>query len=205
MTTNSYPHGSYRRYCDGCRCQPCKIANNIYKQRLLSRRRRGEVISIPRPRVRRHLQQLLDHGATVHGIATAAGIHADSVWAALDETITRPIPARPARKLLAVSIDSLPDSALVDAKFAHDVIDQLLAAGETRNKLATKVMGWGSWPGLDYPANRVTLGVVRKLRAHLEQVTRERCETCDAEPWAGGRWCRSCYFEQTAHITGEAV
>lgn len=177
-----------------CRCRGCTTAINVYKQQLKSRHTR-EVVSVDRQVVADHVRDLQRrYGITLRGIARSAGYGNDStVRNALDPSITRPVPARAAMRLLAVGWETIADDALVDGRLASDLLDGLLEAGVARHTVARR-LGWSGWPGDHaWPSRRVRMGAVRTLQALLDEQTAPRCESCDRPPLAGGRWCLPCF------------
>lgn len=188
-------HGHYLTYTyHRCRCERCTRAWNVYSQGIKLRHQRGEVVSVPRATVRAYIRRLMEQtGATRQGIARAAGYgNNQPVVNALDESKTRPVPASAARRLMAVTFDSLPDDAQVWGRLATVELDRLEQHGVTRHG-AGRLLGWGSWPGdAAWPKTRVQAVHVRTLRAEADRLD-SACEDCGAPGWAGGRWCLDCF------------
>lgn len=187
-------HGNYLTYIHHrCRCDHCRTAWNVWNQRNKLRHQRGETVSVDRAVVRAHILDLQDrYGATAGGIAKAAGYgNNQAIRNALDATKTRPVPASAARRIMSVEWATLPDTALVWARFALEHIDRIHAAGGTNADVARR-LGWTGWPGNRWPRDRVRIGHVRVLQAYADDLD-GRCEDCDQPGWGGGRWCWTHY------------
>lgn len=195
-------HGDYLTYIhDRCRCDDCRRAWNVYNQGVKLRHQRGETVSVDRSVVRTHILDLQDsYGATTMAIARAAGYGNNSVVRnALDAAKTRPVPASAARRILAVTYDSLPDDALVSADLALEQLDRLRGHGVSHAAIARR-LGWSGWPGVSWPRKRVQAGTVRTLRSYADELD-ARCEECDQPGWGGGRWCWTHYSARATPVT----
>lgn len=190
MTT--HPHGTKLAYLHNpCRCRPCTTAWNVYQQKLKLRHARGQVWADPDD-YRDVLTDLLDRwGASPTAIYRATGVKWDQVTR-LHEGGN--VHVEVASRLDGLTIDDLDDGTKVSADRAREILDKLEGTGVSRHRIATS-LGWGSWPSADYPTSRkVTLGLVRRLGALLDDVTRPRCETCGGDPMPGGaRQCADCF------------
>lgn len=77
-----HQHGESRTEgTHGCTCQPCRSARYSRDQRRLHAHRRGVAVPqyVPADDVRAHLAMLAETGATLGAIATAAGVHRDTI------------------------------------------------------------------------------------------------------------------------------
>lgn len=67
---DAWQHGSRRGYQTGCRCFPCRVANNRYQRA----HRQGHTVRIPIDQVLAHLDQLTRSGWTLAAITDAADL-----------------------------------------------------------------------------------------------------------------------------------
>jgi hypothetical protein len=74
---DAWEHGSRRGYDQGCRCFPCRIAENRYQN---AWRTTGRGVRVPAAQVVAHLQELLASGWTKAEIRRAAGLGNSTVF-----------------------------------------------------------------------------------------------------------------------------
>ena len=129
---DTWDHGSRRGYATGCRCFPCRMANNRY----LVAHARGERARIPASEVAAHLKALVASGWTRRDIADEAGVGATTPWTIMSGRVAS-VNSRTAAALLSVAplggtvtLDSQP---LTDAVLARGVpLTQILDDSERR-------------------------------------------------------------------------
>jgi hypothetical protein len=133
------PHGERLRYLAGCRCLPCRCANARYEQQRLAARRRGEWNGlVPAGAVRAHLRELSKRGIGYRTAADAASV-ARSVVAKILKGERWQIRAQTAKRLLAVTPAARADHSTVPAARTWRLIDQLLAEGFSKARLAREL------------------------------------------------------------------
>jgi lambda repressor-like predicted transcriptional regulator len=101
LRSDAARHGSRRKYDLGCRCFPCRAAENRYQQAW----RNGARARIDAAVVREHVARLVESGWTKRRIEREAGISNSTLW----EVERRPtVNRRTARAILALTPDERP-------------------------------------------------------------------------------------------------
>ena len=129
---DSWQHGSRRGFETGCRCFPCRMANNRYAVA----HARGERARIPASEVAAHLKELVASGWSKRDIAEEAGVGATTPWTIMSGRVAS-VNSRTAAALLSVAplgrTVSLDSGPLVDAVLARGVpLTQVLDDTERR-------------------------------------------------------------------------
>lgn len=133
------PHGSRIRYIAGCRCDECRRANTDYEKQRVIARKNGEWNGIvPAARARRHLSRLSRLGVGRRAVQAATDI-ADSILVMIRSGERKNIRAQTERLILAVTPAAAGDRALIDAEPTWGLINELLAAGFTKTRLAAEL------------------------------------------------------------------
>jgi hypothetical protein len=130
---DAWRHGSRRGFQVGCRCFPCRRANNVYDRAYDA----GQLARIPASEVAAHLRTLIDSGWSQRGIADEAGVGATTPWHILTGK-NQQVNPRTAAALLAVEplvhtivLDVRPLSAAVRARGVP--LSQLLDEADRRS------------------------------------------------------------------------
>lgn len=133
------PHGSRIRYMAGCRCIDCRRANTDYEKQRVIARKNGEWNGIvPAARARRHLSRLSRLGVGRRAVQAATDI-AESILVMIRNGDRKNIRAQTERLILAVTPAAAGDRALIDAAPTWGLINELLAAGFTKTRLAAEL------------------------------------------------------------------
>lgn len=142
------PHGGIHRHgtraCHthcGCKCEPCRIATADDEAAMKRARAYGRTRYVPADRAREHVAGLIDLGMGVPRIATAAGLHRDTVerlvrrkWRKGRWETARRIARGTEARLLAVTYDPADGGQPIDA------------SATARRLRALVALGW--WPSL---------------------------------------------------------
>lgn len=105
---DAWQHGSRRGYNLGCRCFPCRRANNIY----IESWRHGNPARTPAKEVAAHLRELIASGWTRTAIAEEAGVERNAPWRILGGHV-QAVNSRTASALL--SLEPLRGTIMLDA------------------------------------------------------------------------------------------
>lgn len=135
------PCGTRVRYYAGCRCADCKAANTAYERDRAAARKRGEGNAlVSAEAARKHLQWLSTQGVGRKTAADAAKVAASIVSKIIDGQREK-IRAQTERRILAVTEVTAADGARRPAGGTWRLLDELIAAGYTRARIASEVMG----------------------------------------------------------------
>lgn len=137
----SKPCGTRLRYYAGCRCDACRAANTAYEHQRAAARARGEgnhIVSAEAARA--HLAWLSRRGIGRKTAADAAKVAASVVSKIVDGERTK-IRAQTERRILAVTEAAAADRAHIDARATWKLIDELLACGYSKARLASEISG----------------------------------------------------------------
>ena len=130
------PHGDRLRYIAGCRCDDCRQANTEYERDRYQARLAGDWNGIVKAdAARKHLFKLSKAGVGRRAVHAATDI-AETVLYDIRRGTKTNIRARTERLILAVTEAAISDKSLVDAGPTWKLLDQLLAAGFTKTRLA---------------------------------------------------------------------
>lgn len=135
------PCGTRVRYYAGCRCTECRAANSRYESERQAARARGESNGlVSAERARAHLAELSAHGVGFKTAADAAKV-APSIVGKIVGGQRRKIREQTERRLLAVTTDTAADGGCVDGASTWVLIDELLASGYSRARIASEIAG----------------------------------------------------------------
>ena len=122
---DAWTHGSRRGFEAGCRCFPCRRANNVYHVK----HRDGWRSRVPAGEVAEHLERLIASGWTQVGIAEEAGTAKTTPWHILNGRV-KSVNRRTAEALFAV--EPLPGRITLDA---GPLVDAIRARGVPISRL----------------------------------------------------------------------
>jgi hypothetical protein len=168
--TKQYEHGSNARFTlNGCRCTACTKAHRTYEA---ERRARIEPAYVSAITAREHCRELMAAGVGLKQIVKRSGVPQGTLWKLLYGKDGRP--SKRVRKatqdrLLAVSPADRADGAKIGAAPTWVLIDEMLAAGVPKVRIAQHIGQRG--PGLQLSRNLVS---ARNARAVAELHARWR-------------------------------
>lgn len=150
------PCGTRVRYYGGCRCFDCRRANSAYEAERKLARARGECNGIvSAERARAHLDWLSAQGVGRRTAADSAKV-ASSIVCEIASGQRPNIRQQTERRILAVTITAAADGASIDAAATWVLLDELLASGYSKTRLATELAGrWTK--ALQLSRDRVTV------------------------------------------------
>lgn len=135
------PCGTRVRYGAGCRCAACRRANTDYERGRAAARARGERNGlVSAERARAHLAALSAAGVGRRTVADAAMV-AESIVGKVIDGQRRQIRAQTERRILAVTVDAAADRAYIDGAATWQLLDELIACGYSRARLASEMAG----------------------------------------------------------------
>lgn len=187
-------HGTWNAYVtDGCRCPGCTAAWSTYVAKCQLKRRRGE-------------ERLIDAAPTIAWVAAFARVWGIAPYRIIQDALGQHdhghaqmllhdnvlVDRTEAALIRNVTIDDISPTAWMPAGRARTMRDELRDRhGWTLPQLGRAV---GVKPeGLRLRGARCAVGTYRALRDRLRaEALLDVCETCDAVPVGGGRWCRTC-------------
>lgn len=168
-----HEHGTRNRYACGCKCFHCRRANSAYESARQAARQAGDwnglVDAAP---VRAHILALSAAGVGRDMVADAAKVSRSSVDALRNGTKTK-LRARSARAILAVTMAAAGDALLVDAAPSWRLLDELLADGYSRRRLARELGSKARDPKLQIKSERIVLrnaAAIERLHKRLRKV-----------------------------------
>lgn len=137
------PHGDRLRYIGGCRCKDCRRANSAYENTRSLARKAGEWNGlVPASKARAHILQLREQGLGRRQVADAAGMCITTLQLIVSGR-RKHLRAMNEKAVLAVTRDALADGARIDAGPTWVLLDELLATGYTKARLA-KELGYAT-------------------------------------------------------------
>lgn len=170
LTRPERGHGTRVRYLwgargqdprNGCRCVPCRSATVLYEKRRVAARARGEDAFVDATAAREHLAALRAAGMGTRSAAAASGVSRNQVVRIAAGRVTAIRPETSAA-ILTLARTDVHDGATVDAAATVELIDDLLARGYTRARLA-ELLGYRS-PSLQLGrSGRVTRANARRV------------------------------------------
>lgn len=135
------PCGTRTRYIAGCRCEACRRANTLHARERAAARARGETNGlVSSERVRAHLQLLSSRGVGYKTVADSALV-ATSVVARIAQGQALHVREQTARRILAVTEAAAADKAVIPGAPTWKLLDELLACGYTKTRIATELAG----------------------------------------------------------------
>lgn len=135
------PCGTRVRYYAGCRCVACRAANTEYESERRRARRAGDHRGlVSAERARQHIESLRVHGIGWRTVADAAKTPFSTVSKILYGERTR-VRAHTERRILQVTPACAADRCYVDAAPSWVMLDDLIACGWPRARLASEIIG----------------------------------------------------------------
>ena len=135
------PCGTRIRYYAGCRCVECRAANTAYERERAAARKRGEHNRlVPAGRARDHLLRLSKLGVGRKTAADAAKV-ANSIVSMIIDGQRLQVREKTERRILAVTEAAAADGARRDARATWRMLDELIAAGYSKARIASEVLG----------------------------------------------------------------
>lgn len=169
------PHGDRLRYMAGCRCTECRRANTQYAIAREAARKAGDWNGfVSADRARAHLEVLSAADIGRRQVADAAGV-AQVIVAAIRRGERTKIRARTERAILSVTPAAAADCARIDAAPTWKLIDDLLATGYTKKRIALEL-------GYTTPAIQFRKDKVLARNAYAVQRLHERLRRVPAAP-----------------------
>jgi len=167
-----YPHGKRARYTSGCRCDPCREANNAYQRSRTRAKVYGRTNAlVPVAAVLRHLRALGRAGLGARTIGDAAKVPGSTVRKVLDGRRSH-LRETTARKLLDVTRDAIADAALVPAGPTWALLDELLDEGFTHGDIARRLGSKAKRPTIQIRRGKVEAATAAKVARLHRQLTR---------------------------------
>lgn len=131
-------HGTRAGYLAGCTCEPCVKAHSRYCKEYHWRRMNGATLTVDfDTEVRPHVERLLTM-VSKSGVAFAAGTTSGHLCRLLTGQNTR-LHKNTADRLLAVTLDSIPDRQFVNARGARRRVQALMRLGYPMRHVAVRV------------------------------------------------------------------
>lgn len=164
-------HGTRSKYVAGCHCDQCVAANRAYareRERRLARIRYGIEQEPPSRFVdaaeaRDHLRWLRSQGIGRRTVAARTGLMPGTIRDIATGETTVALPST-VNRILAVGRSATPPQTHVDSAPTLELIEDLVARGHTRARLAT-MLGYRS-PALQFkPGRPVTERTRRRVEA----------------------------------------
>lgn len=163
-------HGDRLRYMAGCRCFDCRRANSAYEAARKIARAAGEGNGIvPSGKARAHLKALSSQGIGRRSVAAACDV-ADTILGDIISGRKARIRAGTERAILAVTPAAASDGVLVPAKATWKMLDELIADGYTRRKLAVGLGSKSKTPSLQLKRDFVTVRSAYSVERLFEQL-----------------------------------
>lgn len=135
------PCGTRVRYYAGCRCDECRRANTEYERERQAARARGERNGlVSAERARAHLAWLSSQGIGYKTAADAAKV-ASSVVSMIIYGQRQQIREQTERRILGVTSVTAADGAYIDGGPTWMLLDELLASGYSRARIASEIAG----------------------------------------------------------------
>lgn len=151
------PHGDRLRYMAGCRCFDCRRSNSAYEAARKIARAAGEGNGIvPAGKARAHLKALSLRGIGRRSVAAACDV-ADTILGDIIAGRKTRIRAATERAILSVTPAAASDGVLVPARATWRMLDELIADGYTRRKLAVALGSKSKTPSLQLKRDFVTV------------------------------------------------
>ncbi len=152
------PHGTRAKYnVEKCRCARCRAANSDYEKQRVRRNAYGRSNLVDAAQARQHVRGLLHSGMGRRRVAAVAGVPESVVNSLLYGKRGRQLGRvhhDTARKVLAVDSADPADGALVDAATTWRMLDELIALGVPKARIARAL-------GKQTPALRISRNEVR--------------------------------------------
>jgi hypothetical protein len=141
-------------YRNGCRCAECRHAGYVYEVKRQRDRNRGIVRLHDNSEAREHLQWLSEQGVGVRAVAAATGLQRHTVWKIANGQVRRSRPETISR-IMAVGTHMRKAGSLVDAEPTWRLIDDMLANGFTRTRIAAELGSTAKRPALQLKRDKI--------------------------------------------------
>lgn len=206
---DSWAHGSRRGYELGCRCFPCRIAENRYQRAWAA----TGGVRVPVAQVLTHVEQLVASGWTRRAIADEANLGKSTLWH-LASGRQQAVNSRTAAAIFALepvrgplTIDARPLVEAIERRRGV-TLDQLRARdrdpdlSHTRQDLALLLRsnGWTltAIGQLLHRDHNTVLHAIRRAEAREDGPATCAHPQCDLEGLGGGRHCLKHFQEHAA-------
>jgi hypothetical protein len=138
----------------GCRCRECRTAANVYNIKLQRRRDRGEETLQDNSEAAEHILWLRSQGIGLRAVAAATGLQRLTVWKIARGETRRSRPETISR-IMAVGTHMRKAGSLVDAEPTWRLIDDMLANGFTRTRIAAELGSTAKRPALQLKRDKI--------------------------------------------------
>jgi hypothetical protein len=156
-TRACYVSGPYTG-ADPCRCQDCRDANSAYQK---DRSRRAAPAFVAAGPARAHLEELRQSGVGLRTVAQRSGVSRSRLSMIVSGRVARVRPET-LESIMAVFPSDAADAALVDAEAVWRMVDDLLAAGVPKVRIAEHI---GQSHGLQLSSQFVSARSARLVAA----------------------------------------
>lgn len=147
---------------NGCRCQQCRTAANVYNVQLARRREQGiETLHDATP-AREHLRWLQTQGVGARAVVNATGLRRNTVREIVTGETKRCRPET-IEKILAVGTHRRRPGAPVDAARTWALIEELLEHGFTKTQIAAELGSTAERPALQIRRDTVLQSTADKV------------------------------------------
>ncbi len=149
------PHGDRLRYLGGCKCFDCRRANSAYETARAAARKAGDWNGfVPAEKARLHLAELSALNVGRRTVSHVGDV-SDTVLMEIIAGRKKQIRARTERNILAVTAAAAADGALIPAKPAWKLLNQLIRDGWPKAELARQ-LGYKA-PALQFRKTQITV------------------------------------------------
>jgi hypothetical protein len=149
-------------YRNGCRCAECRHAGYVYEVKRQRDRNRGIVRLHDNTEAREHILWLRSQGVGLRAVAAATGLQRHNVWKIANGQVKRSKPET-IRRIMAVGTHMRKGGSLVDAGPTWRLIDDMLANGFTRTRIAAELGSKAKRPALQLKRDKI-------LQSNADQV-----------------------------------
>jgi len=182
--TEKFAHGTRARYVKGCRCDPCRGANNAYERMRGKMQRAGTWVGlVDASRARAHLVKLAAAGVGLRAVADVARASRSSLQAIKAGTKKRILRSTADRILAVDALAAAGDGTLVDGAWTRRLIALLLEQGFTRYALAARLGSTSKTPALQLAHREL---VTAKTQQRVERLYIEIMGRLPRRPRARG-------------------
>jgi hypothetical protein len=141
-------------YRNGCRCAECRHAGYVYEIKRQRDRKRGIVRLHDNTEAREHILWLRSQGVGLRAVAAATGLQRHNVWKIANGQVRRSRPETISR-IMAVGTHMRKAGSLVDAGPTWRLIDDMLANGFTRTRIAAELGSTAKRPALQLKRDKI--------------------------------------------------
>lgn len=163
-TIDHYPHGTRARYVAGCRCSPCGQSNREYAKQRYRAQRRGEWNGlVDAGEAKEHLKRLSRQGIGLRSVQAATDIGRTTLMEIASGRQNQ-VRALLAKKILAVDSSARADKSLVKAGPTWKLLNQLLAEGYPKRRIAAFLGSKSKNPALQVQRDWVLAKTAQKVK-----------------------------------------